>query len=244
MPIVCFCNYCGSKLTRENREFQKSVFHFCNHSCAATYFNAQRQKPAPKKCLFPGCGNFVREGRSKYCSRKCADASRRGITKYSPEVVIGKIKEFFNQNKRLPTKRDLSFLYRLARRFYGTWNGAVKAAGFDPNPILFANHFVANDGHRCDSLSEKIVDDWLFARKIPHEVKVKYPWNNGMSADFRIGKFWVELFGLKGQLDSYDHLMTIKLKMIEKFHLKLISVYLDDLFPKNRLEEKIKVLQR
>lgn len=141
-------------------------------------------------------------------------------------------------------KKDLWKLNRLTRKFFGTWNGAIKAAGYEPNPVRFAKQFTANDGHRCDSLSEKIVDDWLYARKINHEIKVKYPWNNGMSADFKVGDCWIELFGLVGQLETYDRLMKIKLEKIQQNHLKLISIYLSDLFPKNHLEDKLGALQR
>jgi len=64
-----------------------------------------------------------------------------------------------------------------------------------------------------------------------------------MSADFKIGDYWVEFFGLAGQLKSYDQLMKIKLKMVKEYKLNLISLYLSDLFPNNHLKEKLGVLQ-
>jgi hypothetical protein len=138
-------------------------------------------------------------------------------------------------------KIEFVSLYSRARLAFGTWNQAIIAAGFNPNPVRFANHFVANDGHKCDSLSEKIVDDWLSSQNIPHEIKVKYPWNNGMSADFKIGEYYIELFGLTGQLKRYDQLMKIKLLKIKEYNLKLISIYLSDIFPKNKLASKLAV---
>lgn len=245
--LVCICAnpLCQKKFLRQKSEFEKSELHFCSHSCCATYSNAINHTMRLKKCFRLDCNKYVHlDKRSKYCSRRCANCVRRGKTKYSPELVTIKIKKFFKQNSRLPTKRDLSFLYRLTRRFFGTWNEAIEAAGFEPNLVRFSRHFVANDGHPCDSLSEKIIDDWLFARKIPHEVKVKYPWDNGMSADFKIGEYWIELFGLTGQLKSYDRLMKIKLEKIKEYRLNLISIYLGDLFPSNRLGKKLWVLQR
>jgi len=141
-------------------------------------------------------------------------------------------------------KYELSSLYSRARNAFHTWNGAIIAAGLEPNPVRFSKHFIANDGHFCDSLSEKIVDDWLHARKIPHEIKVKYPWNNGMTVDFKVDEYWIELFGLTGQLESYDRLMKIKIEKTKEYHLNLIKLYLSDLFPKNHLEDKLGVLQR
>ena len=65
-----------------------------------------------------------------------------------------------------------------------------------------------------------------------------------MSADFKVGNYWIELFGLTGQLKTYDRLMKIKLEKVKKYHLQLISLYLSDLFPKNHLDRKLGVLQR
>lgn len=239
----CICDnpLCRKAFLRQQKEFTKSKLHFCGLSCRASYHNALRHNFTKlKRCQNEGCKNFViKDKRSNYCSRECVDVSRRGRTKYSSEIVVDEIRKFFKINNRIPTRNELGFLNRLARRFFGTWNKAIIAAGFNPNPVRFANHFVAKDGHPCDSLSEKIVDDWLSTHKIPHEVKVKYPWNNGMSADFKIGEYYVEFFGLVGQLKNYDRLMKIKLQKIKEYNLKLISIYLSDIFPKNKLESKL-----
>ena len=57
-------------------------------------------------------------------------------------------------------------VYGEAREIFGSWNNAVEAAGFKPNPVLFAEKHTADDGHHCDSLAEKIIDDWLNSQKI------------------------------------------------------------------------------
>ena len=195
-------------------------------------------------CIRPGCENRIKLENIRYCSQKCKDMVNQKIREgYKPEI-IGLIQNFMSKNHRPPFKREFVLAYRKAVIAFGNWGNAVRAAGFEPNPVRFSKHFVANDGHPCDSLSEKIIDDWLFARKIPHEVKVKYPWNNGMSADFKVGKYWIELFGLTGQLKSYDRLMKIKLEKINEYKLSLISIYLGDLFSSNRLGDKLGVLQR
>ena len=154
------------------------------------------------------------------------------------------IQKFQQDKGRIPTKAELGHLNRPARNNFGTWNNLIKVAGFTPNEVIFSKKFTANDGHICDSLSEKIVDDWLSARKIEHQTQVKYPWNNGMSTDFKVGEYWVELFGLTGQLKKHDSLMRTKLQLIKHYNLKLISLYLSDLFPTNRLEEKLSILRK
>lgn len=65
--------------------------------------------------------------------------------------------------------------YRPARIAFGTWNKAVEAAGFKPNQLKFTHKYIANDKHVCDSLAEKIIDDWLFARKVKHQRSIYYP---------------------------------------------------------------------
>ena len=154
--------------------------------------------------------------------------------------VIGVIKEFVHKNHRIPFKRELYKHYRAARRGFGTWNKAIKSAGYNPNPIRFATKYVANDGHRCDSLSEKIIDDWLYSQNITHRVKVPYPWDNGMTADFKIGDYWIELFGLSGQLSSYDLLKEKKITLIESYKLKFIYLKPQDVYSTTILYSKLK----
>lgn len=222
-----------------------SGYTYCSRSCSATHNNLLRLKPfILKKCANKNCSNFLRNHESKYCSVDCVNKSKKGLSSYTREGLMNIICNFHLKNNRIPTKGDLSNLNRPARNTFGTWNNLIKAAGFVPNPVMFSKKFTANDGHRCDSLSEKIIDDWLFARKIQHQTKVKYPWKNSMTADFKVGDYWIELFGLCGQLKSYDNLMKLKLENIKKYKLKLISLHLSDLFPTNHLEEKLSILRK
>ncbi|MBI2325951.1 hypothetical protein HYU91_01035 [Candidatus Collierbacteria bacterium] len=245
------CKTCGFKIARQRSRMEPSGNNFCSHTCSAKYTNQHRltrlviarrnRKNAKPICANPNCDKQIGIDNKQFCSPTCRyEACKIKDQKY----VIKKIGDFVKKHGRIPIKHELPALYSRARCAFGTWNGAIDAAGFEPNPVRFSKHFIANDGHHCDSLSEKIIDDWLFARKIYHEVKVKYPWNNGMSADFKVGKYWIELFGLTGQLKSYDRLMKIKLEKIDEYKLSLISIYLGDLFPSNRLGEKLGVLQR
>jgi len=102
---------------------------------------------------------------------------------------------------------------------------------------MFAKKYIANDGHKCDSLAEKIIDDWLTARKIKHKINVPYPENKSFTADFVVNGKWIEFFGLDGELRSYDQLKKRKLNLVKKHHLKLIAIYPQDLFPKCKLNQ-------
>lgn len=155
--------------------------------------------------------------------------------KYLREMLINEIITFVKKYKRIPLKREIPH-YSAIRRRFGTWNNAIIAAGFEPNPVMFAKKYIANDGHRCDSLAEKIIDDYLFRRKIQHEINVPYPGHKGFTADFKIGDKWVEFFGLAGELKRYDQLKRRKMRLIKKYHLNLISLYPKDLFPVGKLQ--------
>jgi len=131
-------------------------------------------------------------------------------------------------------------MYRTARELFGSWNKAITAAGLQPNPVRFANRQTAKDGHMCDSLAEKIIDDWLYSNNIEHQRNIPYP-NSPYTADFLINGKFLEFLGLNGELKEYDKNTRLKEKLVKKHGLKLIKVYPKDLFPVNHLSEIIKI---
>ena len=72
--------------------------------------------------------------------------------KYTRKDLLRRITDFYSQNGRIPLKREFNS-FEVFKNEFGSWNNAIIAAGFDPNPILFAKKFIAGDGHRCDSFS-------------------------------------------------------------------------------------------
>ena len=211
---------------------------FCSHSCAATFHNNPRK--INKIC--PVCGKKF-YGDNKHCSRKCfikiANQDRKIPTVKYKQKIISRIIYFYSNNKRIPLKKEMYGIYRTARQLFGTWNNAMKAAGFNPNPVLFAKKFISNDGHRCDSLAEKVIDDWLYPRKIKHNRNVFYP-NSRYTTDFVINGKFIEFFGLRGELKEYDKNIKAKEKISIKNNIDLIKIYPKDIFPKNNLRNILK----
>ena len=82
---------------------------------------------------------------------------------------------------------------------------------------------IAEDGHLCRSLGEKNIDDWLYSNGIPHEREVRYPGSRAFRADWKVGEYFIEYWGLKGQED-YDEKMEIKKKIAQKYGIPLISI--------------------
>lgn len=233
--FTCGNPQCSNKFERTPSE--TSPHNFCSHSCAAKVTNAKRGKLV-KNCANPSCkNNFT--GSRKYCAFGCIPVKK---SEYTREIVIGEIRKFTRRHGRIPTKRELNIIYKVARKHFGTWNNAIEASGLKSNPVMFAKKYIANDGHKCDSLAEKIIDDWLYARKIKHERNVPYPSGNGFTADFVVDDYWIEFFGLHGEHKRYDELRREKLKLVKKYRLKLIEVYPKGLFPENLLHETFAVL--
>ncbi len=249
--IFAKCRVCYKDVTRLKSDVETSGNIFCSSSCSIKYSNTHRitkltlarkkhlfEKPV---CMNPSCHKQIGLENKKYCSPECRFID---INEKSKNYVLQEIRKFVKIYSRVPIKYEMPNLSSRGRHCFGTWNKAVKSAGFIPNDVIFSKKSTANDGHKCDSLSEKIVDDWLFARNIKHKVHVKYPFGNGMSVDFKVGEYWIELFGLTKQLKRYDSLMETKLGLIKQFNLKLISLYLSDIFPVNRLDKKLSLLQK
>lgn len=215
-------------------KYSKSRNSYCSLSCAATVNNIRYPKRYAPFVYCQYCGSEFKKWHTKigkYCSTSCKFQGQI-ITK---DEIINLIKKFHKRTGRIPFKREFSH-YHAARGRFGTWNNAIQAAGFEPNPVRFAKRYVANDGHGCDSLAEKIIDDWLSARKISHNRSFPYPGDFRLTADFKVGNWWIEFFGLFGEHKRYDELRKMKLNLVKKHKIKLIQIYPKHLFPENKLE--------
>ena len=237
--ITLFCSnpLCRKSIKRDVKEIPASGMCYCSRSCSAIVNNTKfpKRKPFIRKCKSCGKG-FYSLTRRKYCSVKCYP--HRQI--FPKEKIIEEIQQFYNQQGRIPFKKEY-FHWKAARTRFGTWNKAIAASGFDPNPVLFTKKHTAKDGHICNSLSEMIIDNWLFTRKISHERNAPYL-NTKFTTDFKVKDIYIEFFGLHKELKRYDQLMKKKLKIIKKNNLKLIAIYPKDLFLISKLDFVLKEL--
>jgi hypothetical protein len=233
MPNLLICENPECKKAFRRRIYKISKHNYCSCSCAAAVSNKlyPRNPGVVKICAY--CGkNF--KSREKYCSKKCKD-----LGSIIPEkFLLNQITEFVNKNGRIPYKYEIPHYHAYRGRF-GSWNKAIEAAGFIPNPVMFAKKYIAKDGDKCDSLAEKIIDDYLFRRKIKHLRSHPYPGNDGFTVDFKVGDKWIEFFGLSGQLKRYDQLKRRKLRLAKNLGINLIEIYPKDLFPNNNLSQRI-----
>jgi len=238
------CQTCGKKVWRTPKETKKSRTNnfFCDGSCAAIFNNNIRSESLSKNfCKHPDCRERIPRSQL-YCSQSCATFSRKRTVESLEKEVLTKIRNFQKLNERIPFKKEMYGAYGKARDAFGSWNKAIEAAGFKPNPVMFADKHVAKDGHRCDSLAEKIIDEWMCSNSISHERSIPYPELKKMTCDFVVNKVFIEFFGLEGEMKEYDKIANLKRKLAKKYRFKLIEIKPVHLFPKNKLNEVLKFL--
>jgi hypothetical protein len=238
IKVICENPACKKHFIKKIKEIKKTNSSYCSRHCAIKVNNKKFPK---RKAKIKQCLNCKKEfsGENKCCGYYCRKKhlNNQLITK---NKILSDIRDFYQKNKRIPFKREFSH-YVAAQNRFGTWNKAIIAAGFNPNPVMFANKHVANDGHICDSLSEKIIDDFLYKNNVSHELHTPYD-NNKMVADFKIKDWLIEFVGLEGNSKIYDKALKRKRDWISAQKLKVKEIYPSDLFPINKLGAIIKEL--
>jgi hypothetical protein len=153
------------------------------------------------------------------------------------------IKEFLTKyTDHTPTQKEViddyesgKFLvsgYAIAKYFYGFEN-FLYLIGKSPRGTGFGYSGIAKDGHKCDSASEIIIDDFLYTNNIPHEPHVEY--SKIMDTDRKfISDFVlfdgtvVEFLGMSG-LYKYDARSKEKMAEMNKNGVNYILISEKDL---------------
>lgn len=245
---VLKCENCGEKIIRPL--YAISPHNYCSHSCAAIVVN--KNWSGKRNGAFLKCANCKKTfkkwlvgSNKKYCSKMCQAQAKF----YDKEKLLKIIKKMAKILKRVPGKREFwGGVDKACVRIFGSWNKAVSAAGFEPNRshnnrMYKRVNTKAEDGHLCDSVSELLVDNWLFKNKILHEKDVHYPKTNHR-ADWAIeskgNKIFIEYFGLANDSPRYDRSIKEKEILCKKQNISLIAIYPKDIYPKNLLEYNLK----
>ncbi|MDP3901000.1 MAG: hypothetical protein Q8Q38_01500 [bacterium] len=240
--LVCERGQCTKTFYRPPNDI--SLHNYCSWSCAARVNNRKFPKRGQgfRFCAGRHCSKKF-SGRQKYCSFTCRKAARFSYTKEEASEMIRKASEKLG---RVPAKREVAFADACAALF-GSWNNAVLAAGLMPNRshdhrMYKRTNTKARDGHLCDSVSEALVDNWLANRSIAHKRNVPYP-NTGHLADWSVGRgVFVEYFGLAKDSPRYDRSVVKKRLLCRQSNIQLIEIYAEDLYPKRRLQQKLRFL--
>ena len=101
--------------------------------------------------------------------------------RYTNEDLLNFLKQYFAETGEQPAAdifREHDDKYpdpiNYQRRF-GSWDNAMIEAGMKLNSSMRGKRSLAEDGHHCDSIRERQVDEFLYKHGIPHERDVLYP---------------------------------------------------------------------
>lgn len=240
------CENCGKKFERQPHSI--SPHNYCSQSCAAIGNNKKRPERGAKTIKCKSCGKKFKRwvvGNKIYCSIKC----RKNEEYYRLEELLEIIKNKSKKLKRVPAKREfIEGIDKACVRFFGSWNNAVSAAGLIPNRSHNNRMYrrmsgKALDGHLCDSVSEILIDNWLYKNDIPHSKDVPYP-ETRYKADWKISlgnrEVVIEYFGLANDSPRYDRSITRKKMLCKKLDISLIGIYPKDIYPKRYFEGNLK----
>jgi len=119
---------------------------------------------------------------------------------------------------------------------FGSWLQTLILAGVLKDGTLQTSRRVrciAIDGHMCNSLAEKTVDDWLYSHDISHEKEPLYPHHARlnpykMRADWKAQDILIEYAGLMDEPD-YAAKMKAKQEIATEFGLSLIILQPKDI---------------
>jgi hypothetical protein len=239
------CENCGKKFKRISNNI--SPHNYCSGSCAAIANNKKRPERGALEIKCRYCGKKFKRwivGNKKYCSRRCMTLDKSK----TPEELISIIQKKYKKLKRVPSRREMDKVYEACRKIFGTWNRAILAAGLIPNRSDNNRMYKrimgkAKDGHFCDSVSEILIDNWLYKNKISHQKNALYPDTNH-KADWQItlnGKpIFVEYFGLANDSPRYDRAVKRKIILCKEQKIPLVAIYPKDIYPKNNFENNLK----
>ena len=247
------CLYCGKPILAKDTDkvYKVKEKKFCCKSCSAKYNNIHRNKDVylkvketwsiklqieGKECAF--CGNVftTKNNKQVFCSSECREKSYG-----SKEELIEWANDFVKNNGFVPTSKISRRMTRLAKENFGSWNNFIKELGYEPRKQMYGKgSYLCKDGHISDSISEIVIDNWLFENNIKHERRKIYP-NSKKDCDFYLSDYdiWIEFFGLLGEDDKYDKTAEEKRMIARENGINMLEITAKDLFPKNKLEEKI-----
>lgn len=239
--LRCSNPTCQNTFYRRTSEMRNVVRSYCSRRCAVIMNNSL----APKRvrqvhvCAAASCTRQISKG-ALYCSKKCYAAAR---TVYLPNELIGILGTAARKLKRTPSKREVGAVADMVIRAFGSWNKALKIAGLTPHRshsqrMYKRTNAIAFDGHKCDSISEAIIDNWLTKHKIFHTRDVPYP-KTKHRADWGIGnKIFVEYFGLADDSPRYDRSIREKRSLCKQHGITLVEIYPKDLYPTANIGSK------
>lgn len=138
----------------------------------------------------------------------------------------------------LPLMERCFYPSRYAHALGGHIQALFATGRLGPTPIVrgaIGYRALAADGHVCNSLAEKVIDDWMHRNGIPHEKEPVYPGSvramvgGRVRADWLVGDTFVEYFGLQSS-PAYAKKTEAKLNACAQCGVRVLALYPGDEF--------------
>ncbi|MDP3696570.1 MAG: hypothetical protein Q8R55_00895 [Candidatus Taylorbacteria bacterium] len=244
--LYCQNSSCKKSFYRAKNDILEH--NYCCQSCAAIVNNQRYPKWPKRYCII--CKKEFKNRDSKYCSSRCGWSTIQNYRqpKYTQAQIVSIIKKYYQRHKRTPAKREIPELTSRTPHIFGSWNNAINAANLTPNRSHDDRMYKrligkARDGHKCDSVSEILIDNWLHKNKIAHSRNVSYP-DTKHIADWAVNNndIFIEYFGLAKDSPRYDRGINKKKRLCKKHGIKLIDIYPEDLYKTSNFVNKLEFL--
>lgn len=236
--------YCGSSCAARMRNLGSHKTDEEKHKISRALFGKSRDGGnswTESTCVVCGkkFSHPVAQNRQS-CSVSCSRIVKFGSLPYTKEETVDIANALIMKIGKAPSSKLVeSKLVVAARRFFGSWNKLIKELGCKPNTQWVRFKPICRDGHKADSISEMLVDNWMFGKGIQHERHKKYP-EGKYTCDFYLpeSNLWVEYFGIDNR-SWYRETMEIKKDMAKRYGLNLVGIHPYDLYPEMNLEKLI-----
>lgn len=155
---------------------------------------------------------------------------------WSKEAILSAIKDFYAENNRIPRMREFTDIikypsFTTVKKYFGSWNKAVEAAGFIANiQNGFGYNTYGKDGELYDSFLEAyFVDNYLYEKYIYEYYK---PYPNGWFSDFYLPEqdLYIEIDG-----GCRPHRIKEKINFCNSNKLNLLVLTTQDIFKDEKM---------
>jgi DNA-directed RNA polymerase subunit RPC12/RpoP len=223
------CENCGAEF--KVRQHRAETARFCCPQCATEFLFKGKPGPNLGRTFGPEVRakiSAARKGKPLSEEHKAAirRTSRENGWVTKPELLTKMLRDVILDIGMVPDHRQLSSLglpvYTTFYRAFGSWNDAVRAAGFEPNGG-YGKRQKAKCGHEVRSTAECAVCNWLFEQGIAHEYEPSYGDDVRWHADWKVGETLIEYWGLC-QFKSYRERRAEKERYAEAKGIRLLGI--------------------
>ena len=176
----------------------------------------------------------------KKCFKRRGLDSGSHVLIYTKECLLNLIKEFYRNHNRIPQYRDFNKNTLLPggatyQRHFGSWNNAIKAAGFEPDINNgFGIKTIAKDGILYRSKSEAYFVDTFLYEKYDYEYEPEYDNSN------KFYDFYIKELDLYIELDGEcrpPEIIEEKIQINKQENKNLLVIRTKDIYNKKELKE-------